>query len=172
MKKIYWSLGIFFVVVPIVGFITLYEGNPQWNRWIYIYQRYHIADPFADMLEIPTDNFEGAWYTYWPNGNVEAITEYSNNQPVVKVTYFEEGPLKSEASFKNGIMCVIITYSDGGQVSKVHLEQSDGAAEIRHNASPDPQPRKPMGGIESEFPDDFAIHNAAIAKFRKRYNIK
>ena len=77
MKKIYiYLLGIFVIVIGLIS--VLHFGNPQWNKYVYMWQAYvfpkyeFVANTKYSIKifehdQIPND-FTGVWRDYYPNG--------------------------------------------------------------------------------------------------------
>jgi len=78
-------------------------GNPQWNRWIYIFQAYYFPKYKGGFIK-PTDNFTGNFRAWYKNGDLYYSQFYLYGKRHGKWFVFYENNRKYlEIDFKNGL---------------------------------------------------------------------
>lgn len=64
------ALGTVLLVAGLVRF-----ANPQWNRWIYVFQAY-ISPTYEDGIISPPNSFTGTWTMWYRNGQIRERCGY------------------------------------------------------------------------------------------------
>jgi len=119
---IIYILASLTLVLGVGTVLLLRYGNPQWNRWIYIFQRFHWK---KDYIEMPED-YSGKWmewkkngdpvslenfqngikngpYKKWEDGNLVEFGKYLNDRlNGIKIIYYKGGNVYSKTPFLNG----------------------------------------------------------------------
>jgi hypothetical protein len=135
-------------------------GNPQWSRYIFIFQRY-FSPRHLSIME-PPKGYSGTWRTWWLNGlkctetqYVDGLAEgrftawYSNGQKAREAWLEhdrEEGPAlywapsgrkKRERTFKNGEIHGMETeWDENGNVVAVNHYEAGKVVRTEDRESP------------------------------------
>lgn len=95
--------SIFFIGVGLFLLIVLlfYFGNPQWSKWIFLWQR----KVYANTLVIPSADYSGIWRIWKDNGQLESEATYLAGR--INGSYsrwWDNGNLWQTIEYKNGVL--------------------------------------------------------------------
>ena len=106
------------------SFVFLSFGNPQWSRWVYIFQAYvwrWNVPSFSDKSWIaPPVGHTGLWRTWWSNGKLRSeMCLGSGIRNGICREWHENGVMASEATYANNIIYGMLSmWYQSGQPSK------------------------------------------------------
>ena len=79
-RRIWRRSALLIPVVVVLLILSLFRlGNPQWCRWLYVFQTY-VWPKYPDRLILAPDDYTGTWYYWYPNGHRECELHYENGK--------------------------------------------------------------------------------------------
>lgn len=74
--RLAFALGFVMMGTMLVGLAVLRFGNPQWAKYVYIFQAYVSPAKQPD----PPTNFTGTWITWYKNGQMMNSVTFKNGR--------------------------------------------------------------------------------------------
>lgn len=117
--------GVGFLLLAL--FLVVRFGNPQWNRYIYIYQAYCVEHEgarnhqtcfgvsgtvryFRSEITVP-ERYTGTWRTWDVDGNLVSSVDLKNGMADGRyVSWYDTGQLQSEEFYANGLPAATSTW--------------------------------------------------------------
>jgi len=135
-------------LVPVVTVVCLLSfGNPQWGKWVYMWQAYILSD--NDTVEIPLD-YTGNWMVWNENGNIYSVSEYARGINVGASQYY----------YPSGKLRYVCSFDSSGRVEKTD-EYYESAGGLKRTIV-----YKVMGKIIKELYKIDYYENQCVANFR------
>jgi len=114
--NLYTIIG-FILIINLGTLAVLRFGNPQWHRWIYVFQCYYwpghklemtigdnlYSSPVFYNFISPPENYTGKWKLWYKNGGLKESVNFNNgklNGP--SVYYFSSGRIRAKINWQNG----------------------------------------------------------------------
>jgi len=105
-SPIKWILGILLPVILILCVLSF--GNPQWGKWVYVWQAYYLDKE----IESPNSDFTGMWNDWNLKLDFRTEKEYIKGREVAKRIYVD-GNLERSSFWKED---VTVDYMEGGVI--------------------------------------------------------
>lgn len=115
-----YTIGILITVGGL--FCLLAFGNPQWNKYVYLFQAYL----FSSLPSRP-HNYSGQWIGWFGDGNVWKIGSFHNGKPHGEhIKYHSNGNVAEKCNYKIDGVTEFENYTFNGELVRKYVIDKDG----------------------------------------------
>lgn len=122
MKKAYWVIGVL-VVITVAGLVTLGYGDPQSNKYIYIFQRYVLERELHWDLDkiLARPNKEDVTLKSWfRRGEFGGVLEARGDE-IISLQYSKGGYLQSHYYLRKDDYSIRRTFHEDGSPARITI---------------------------------------------------